>query len=194
MKDLQTRIVTDISVEPVTLSEAKDWLKVTGSADDDLITMLITVARKAMEKYTASTFAQKTIHTTWVEIPDNWVLNLAHGPHISVDYVYLIDEEGTETAKTLNSDYYVYGDQDLIIALSKVWTTSQSLQYSARVEYKAGYGATATEPLPDELKLAILKQIATDYDMRENIAEGTFGVLNNSSKSLAAPYRRSLWF
>lgn len=194
MKDLQTRIVTDISVEPVTLTEVKSWLRITTSEQDTLLTLLITAARKAMEKYTASTYAQKTIHATWVEIPGDWILNLPYGPHISVDAVYLIDEEGTETLKTLNSDYYVYGDQDLIIALSKVWTTSQSLQYSARVEYKAGYGHANTETLPDELKLAILKQIATDYEMRENIAEGTFGVLSNSSRSLAAPYRKSLWF
>lgn len=194
MKDLQVRTYTDLSVEPVTLQEAKDWIKKTGDDEDDLLLTLITSARRSVEKYTTSTFAQKTLHATWVEIPDDWVLHLPYGPHISVDAVYLIDEEGTETAKTLNSDYYVYGDQDLIVALSKVWTTSQSLQYSVRVEYKAGYGDTTTETLPGELKLAILKQIATDYEMRENIAEGTFGVLSNSSKSLAAPYRRSLWF
>jgi len=62
---------------------------------------------------------------------------------------------------------------------------------SIRVEYKAGYGNAATETLPEPLKVAILKQIATDYELRENIGVGT--TLSNESKALAAPYRKRLW-
>jgi hypothetical protein len=62
-----------------------------------------------------------------------------------------------------------------------------------RIEYTAGYGHTNTETLPAGLKQAILKQIATDYDMREDLGT-SLSVLDNYSKKLASPYRKKLWF
>jgi uncharacterized phiE125 gp8 family phage protein len=195
MKNLQTRIVTDLTTEPVTRTEAKNFCKITGTADDTLIDLLITAARKALEKYTASSFGEKEIHATWVKIPDDWLVELPYGPIISVDKVYKIDEEGTEEELTVNSDYYVYGDQDFQIKIEQFWSTGLTASRSLRVEYTAGYGDTVTEPLPDELKLAIMKQVATQYDIREDINIGNVTtVLDNASKSLAAPYRKHVWF
>lgn len=196
MKNLQVRVKTESTTEPVTIEEAKLFCHVTGSEEDEMFSLLISAARKAMEKYTSSTFAQKTLHATWVVMPDDKLLELPYGPVISVDNVYLVDEEGTEEELTLNDDYWVYGNQDAIVKISTYWVTSLDENTSTvRVEYKAGYGDTSTEPLPDELKLAILKQVATDYELRENIAVGTIStVLTNDSKSLAAPYRKKLWF
>lgn len=193
MKNLQVRTYTDIVTEPVSLTEAKNFCKVTGSNDDTLIGILITAARQALEKYTQSTFAEKKLHATWVEMPDDHILELPYGPVISVDAVYWIDEEGTEEEATLNDDYWVYGDQDAVIKMTTYWTTGLKRTSSVRVEYTAGYGHTSTETLPAALKLAVLKQIATDYDMRENIGEGGM-TLDNASKILASPYRKKLWF
>jgi uncharacterized phiE125 gp8 family phage protein len=192
MKNLQVRIKTDSTVEPVTTAEAKLACKVTGTADDTLITILIKAARQAIEKYTSSSFAEKTIYATWVVMPEDKLLELPYGPIISVDKVYLIDEEGTEEELTLNSDYWVYGDQDAIVKISTYWVTSLDNNTSTvRVEYTAGYGNAATETLPEPLKLAILKVIAKWYEHR---GDGTDGVLDNEDKKCAAPYRKKLWF
>ena len=180
--------------EPVSSAEAKLWCKVTGTTEDTLFTILIGAARRALEKYTSSSFGEKTIHVTWVEKPEDNILELPYGPIISVDKVYLIDEEGTETLQVLNDDYYVTGDQDAIIQISQMWSTGIVATESVRVEYTAGYGHTNTETLPADLKLAILKQVATDYEFRENMSTESNSVLSNSAKSLAAPYRKSLWF
>lgn len=193
MKNLQTRIVTDLTTEPVTATEAKLYCKVQDTADDALFTILIKSARRMLEKYTSCSFGSKTIHATWVETPDDSLLELPYGPIISVDHVYRIDEEGNEEALTLNSDYYVIGDQDVILKITKYWSSGAVHENSIRVEYKAGYGDTSTEALPEDLKLAILKQVATDYELRENIAPGGMTVLSNEAKTLAAPYRKKLW-
>lgn len=193
MKNFQTRIITDISAEPVSTSEAKLWCKVQDSADDSLFTILIKSARRMLEKYTSSSFAEKTIHATWIETPDDNLLEIPYGPVISIDKVYRIDEEGNEEELTLNSDYYVLGDQDAILRITKYWSSGDVHENSIRVEYTAGYGDTATETLPGELKLAILKQVATDYELRENISAGGMTVLSNESKVLAGPYRKKLW-
>jgi len=194
MKDLQIRIVDDITTEPVTVAEAKTFCHVTGSAEDSLFTLLITAARKAMEKYTNSTFAEKEIYATYLTLPEDHTIELSYGPIISVDKVYEIDDEGNEDLLTVNTDYHLFGDQDISVRLGVFWSTGIPVNRSVRIEYHAGYGDTVTEPLPDELKLAILKQVATDYLFRENIGGKDYAVLCNESKALAGPYRKKIWF
>jgi uncharacterized phiE125 gp8 family phage protein len=194
MKNLQVRVYTDIVTEPVSVAEAKNFCKVTGTGDDSLFPILITAARQAIEKYISGSLASKKLHATWVEMPDDHILELPYGPVISVDSVYWIDEEGTEEQATLNDDFWVYGDQDAIVKMTTYWTTGLKRTSSVRVEYTAGYGHANTETLPAALKLAVLKQIATDYDLRENIAAGGFSALDNEAKRLAAPYRKKVWF
>ena len=193
MRNLQTKVTTDITTEPVSTAEAKLYCKVQDTADDTLFTLLISSARRMLEKYTMTSFAKKTIHATWVETPKDNIIELPYGPIISIDKIYRIDEEGNEEELTLNSDYFVLGDQDAIIRITKYWSSGDVHENSIRVEYKAGYEDTATEPLPEELKLAILKQVATDYELRENISAGAMTVLSNESKVLAGPYRKKLW-
>lgn len=192
---MNVRTHTDITTEPVSATEAKLFCRVTGTEEDSLFTILISAARRALEQYTGASFAQKTLHVTFDKFDksDDYY-ELPYGPIISVDAVYLIDSEGTESALTLNSDYYVFGDQDIKVRVYKTWSSGLSYPQSIRIEYKAGYGNAVTETLPAELKLAILKQIATDYEMRENIAPGGITVLDNAARKLAAPYRRKLWF
>jgi uncharacterized phiE125 gp8 family phage protein len=195
MKNLQVRVYTDLTTEPVTVAEAKNYCKITGTQDDALMAILITAARKSLEKYTQSSFAHKHLHATWVTIPENWEVELPYGPIISVDKVYKIDEEGTEEELTVNVDYYIYGDQDFVLKVEQFWSTGLTVSRSLRVEYTAGYGDTVTETLPDELKLAILKQVATDYMLRENILPGTSAtILDNAAKRMAAPYKKKIWF
>ena len=195
MKNLQVRVKTDLTVEPVSSTEAKLFCKVTGSTEDTLFTILIKTARQALEEYTQSSFAEKTIYATWVTMPEDYLFELPYGPVISVDKVYWIDEEGTEEQAVLNSDYWVYGDQDAIVKLSQYWTSGLKSTSTVRIEYTAGYGHTNTEVLPAPLKLAIMKVIATQYEMREDLAEGSItSELDNSHKKLAAPYRKKLWF
>lgn len=193
MKNLQVRIFLD-SAESIELEEAKNFCKVTGTADDSLLMALITSAREALEQYTASTFDQKTIYATWIEIPDSWSLELPYGPVISVDRVYSITDEGIETLLTVNADYYVYGDTDAIVKVSQFWSTGERVKRSIRVEYKAGYGNVLTGALPESLRLAMLKEIATQYKFRDDISEVGVTLLSNSSKAMAAPYRKQLWW
>jgi uncharacterized phiE125 gp8 family phage protein len=50
--------------EPVSLETAKDWLRVTSEDDDTIITDLITVARKKIERYATRSLVNKTIVLT----------------------------------------------------------------------------------------------------------------------------------
>lgn len=195
MRNIQVKVHTDSTTEPISVDEAKLYCRVSGTDEDSLFADLIKAARESLEKYTSSTFAEKKLHCTWVTPPEDDTYELPYGPVISVDAVYRIDYEGNEEAMTLNSDYYVFGNQDALVKVARYWSSGILSTTSVRVEYTAGYGNAATELLPDALRLAILKQVATDYEIRENIAVGVSGMpMDNDARHLASPYRKKLWF
>lgn len=187
-------VKTDVATEPVSLAEAKLFCKVTGTGDDTLFAMLIAQARENLEQYCGVSLAEKTLIAEWDKLPDNGVFALPYGPVKSITSVTLKYEDSTEadTTLTLNDDYFVTKTpwSELRISYVSAWTRTR-----VRVEYVAGYGATGCPPLPYPLKIAILKEILTQYDMRENISpDGFSGRLGNESKVLAHPYKRTLWF
>ena len=60
------QITTEPATEPLTLTEAKEHLRVDGTDEDTLITSIITVARKLCENYTNRAF----ITQTWTQTED----------------------------------------------------------------------------------------------------------------------------
>lgn len=60
---LETAIV-DTGSEPVTLDQLKTFCRVTSEDDDDLLTDLITIARKKIERYTSISLVDKTVILT----------------------------------------------------------------------------------------------------------------------------------
>ena len=59
---------TEPAVEPVTLTEAKAHLRIDGSAEDTLVSSLVTAARQWVEEYTDLTL----VHTQWTLRTDSF--------------------------------------------------------------------------------------------------------------------------
>ncbi len=59
-----TKVITPPAFEPVTLQQAKQWLRVDHDADDALIGALIRAAREWVEHYTNTAFAQRELELT----------------------------------------------------------------------------------------------------------------------------------
>ena len=162
---MNVKVKKDLIVEPVSIEEAKLFCKVTGNDEDSLFVIWTSAARQALENYTQSSFGEKTILAIWND--GSTVLNLPYGPVISINKVSWLNDDGTETDLDINKDYWVYDES---IKVSTMWSSGVRQYKAVIVEYLAGYDNT--EVLPAALKLAILKQIATEYEMREDIAEG----------------------
>ena len=91
---MKLEITTDIAVEPVILEEVKEALKITGTGHDNDLEVMITDARKYIERATDSSVSLRTIVVTSdIEIDE---CLLPFGPVIS----------STET--TDSDDNYVY--------------------------------------------------------------------------------------
>jgi uncharacterized phiE125 gp8 family phage protein len=152
-------VLADASPEPVSLTDAKTWMRITYSEDDTLIQNLLQSARVHIEKLTGLSLVNKLIKTNFDltgNVPQVWMVDLPYGPLVCVDNVKY--KTGINTYETLvkNDEYEVIG--------GKVWCYTQG---NYTVQYQAGYGT-----LPEDLASDILTLTAWSYENRGKKFEG----------------------
>ena len=143
-------VTTDLATEPVTLQEAKDWMAVKTTEEDDIIEDLITRARQMVEKYTGLSFGEKeitaVIHADGCGTP----YALPYGPTISITSVLNRVAFSSSEVMVDGEDYQL-----------------QAGLFICRVEglmeivYEAGF-----LELPEELKGDILRVVAWLFQNR----------------------------
>lgn len=179
---LDVQIKTDLVTEPVTVAEAKSYLNIDYNTWDSLIGTLISSARTKLERYTGSTFATKTLVSTFQQVADN--IDIPYGPIQSITHVKSIDETGVKTTLTAGTDYLVTGNNFKNIRFFS------GIDTPIEIEYVAGYTS-----LPADLKVAILKQVGMDFEFRENVMDSSqVTELSNGAKQQASSYRRIIFF
>jgi uncharacterized phiE125 gp8 family phage protein len=170
--EFQCEVVTDLAVEPVTLQEAKDYMRISSESENDLIEELITSARERIEKFTGLSLGEKTLRAYWFyfQVPQE----IPYGPVTLIDSV--VNDEDVALEYTARGLQY-----KMLEAYSTVGLT---------IEYEAGFAVC-----PKGLKLAILKQVSTDYENRENysIYDQAYE-LSSDAKRQAQPYCRNTLF
>jgi uncharacterized phiE125 gp8 family phage protein len=134
--------------EPVTLAEAKNYCRVSTDADNDLITMLITEAREAIERATGLCLTNKLV-AIWFNNPSGNI-NMPFGPMKAGSFKLYDTTTGNEI---LPANYSLVGDQ------------FPSLTFPIWNQLKATY-RSGMDSVPKDLKTAILDQIDFDYENR----------------------------
>ena len=183
--------------QAVTTAEMKNYLKAnygTDTTEDALLVDFIFSAQRFLEDLGQFSISSKT-WKCWVDGKlDLKKLVLPMGPIISIQKVYRIDDEGTETELTLNTDYYKKGLTDLVLFFTS--TPSDGIPrgtnlnwYPIRVEYTAGH-----ETVPDDLKIAVMKMTAENYMKRGDSALAQVFTIPILSTDLIAPYRKRRLF
>ena len=173
------RIETAPTVEPVTLAEAKLWLKIdtTQTDDDDLITSLIKDAREAAEHYCKRVFVSQKWKFIFDVQPTEIKMPLGYVQTVSTVKTYA--EDGTATTET--STYYSYDVGELSrlwIKSGYTWTSTTRLHGIFEIAYIVGwYGGTSdtvgsnTMPVvPESVKSAIKMIVAKWYEDRGDSA------------------------
>jgi uncharacterized phiE125 gp8 family phage protein len=187
---MQVRVIEPPAELPVTLEEAKSYLKIDFSNEDQLITRLINAVTDASEKYTGLSFITQTLEAyldadNLVEIP--------RGPHQSITSVFNVNYDNTLGDEVTAGNYNLTGFDylSLFSGYNKFKLSQYRRLNKVRVTYVAGFGDQSQ--VPDGIKTAILKEVAELYENRENTLVGTIVAdLSTTSKTLLHYYKRNV--
>lgn len=168
------KVISVPSTEPITLSEAKNYLKVEDSYTDDdtLITAIITSVRQYIETYLSTALITQTIEEKWdyFEVRDYQLrqnFNLGVNPVQSVTSITYIDTDGD--SQTWSASEYVVDTHRPVARIGLkngyTWPSIQDEINALTVTYVAGYGNSGSS-VPGNILQAMRYLIATYYENR----------------------------
>lgn len=180
------------AIEPVTVSEAKQHLRVTGSLEDAYIAGLITKARRLTETYTGRALITQTLRYTADSFPCSRILRLERPPLLTVESIEYHDSNND--LQTLDDALYsvdILSTPGRVVLLDgERWPNLANEPNCVDVIFTAGYGVAPTS-VPDELIQGILLLIGTFYENRESIAvqpNNMASILPHGFETLVLPY------
>lgn len=171
MKNL-TRI-EDPTGEPITVAQAKLFLRETNTDEDDYIAILISVARETVEDYTRRALLTQTWKLTMDAFPCNMTIELERSPLVSVESVKYWPSDGGDQV-TLDSGSYlvipglVPGLVQFKNSVIQKWPETFSRGDAVEISFTAG---SATCPL--RAVQAIYMTVSNWYENRVPVVQGT---------------------
>ncbi len=182
-------LLTPPASEPLTLAEAKAFLRVETGDDDDVIGALIAAARIQIEAQTRRALIAQTWRLSRDCWPANGVIGVLPAPlrALAAARVYRLDG----TAQTIDIATFAL---DKISAPGRLLFMQGALEAPGRpaggieLDIEAGYGSAAAD-VPAPLRQAIRLLVAHWYENRGLVTTGpNFSPLPAGVASLIAPY------
>ena len=177
------------SLEPLSLQDARAFLKVETSDDDDVIAALIAGARIHVEAQTR----RALVTQSWRLIRDVWPADgrvpILPVPLRSVTAARVYRLDGS--MQSIDAGTYI---AETAAAPAVLWFKAPPpapgrVVAGIEIDITAGYGDTAAD-VPADLRQAIRLLVAHWYENRGMIAAGqTVGLLPASVNAMLAPYR-----
>ena len=198
----------------ISVSTAKNFLRVTHTADDTLIGNLITAAVEVAQNYTNSRFLETEYNLTMETWTDVYVSNayaqslsnsidsitggylgvdglnqivLPYAPLASVTHIKYYDSANSQTTwHTSNYSTNTFINQKGFIEINDNVTTPTIYTRADAIEirFKAGYGTTGAD-VPEAIKTAIMLILGFMYEKRED----SVSRLPKASEYILDPYR-----
>ena len=165
MKNYNLNLITAPASEPVTLDEARLWMKIPDNitADNVLITSLIKWARECVERYT-----KRALFTQTWELVSNCSFNPVYFPYgqlASVTSVKVVANDETETTETATNYTVTTGDSGkLFLKSGFTWTTTDRYYDSFKVRFVCGWDDRAD--IPEVYKTSIKELVSYRYENR----------------------------
>ncbi len=161
------KIITLPAAEPITLEEAKQHLRVTGSDDDIILLGMIKQAREFCEDFQNKKYITQTLELILDSFPgDNCISFKNSSPVQSVESIKYYDINGKEFIFD-SSNYIVDRDSfvnRIVLGYCKLWPTVQLQPVNGvRIRFTAGFGDTG-ENVPETVKWAMVFHMRLLYD------------------------------
>lgn len=171
--------VTSPTIEPLSLAETKDHLRVDFAKEDALISRLIAGAREAFEDNTP----RQLLTATWKEFFDAFPqfdserIEIGKAPLLSVASVKYVDTSGVEqtwsaaeyTVEVFSGEKAPRGE--LFPKPDEVYPSTRRIPNAVTIEFDAGYGALQSD-VPSGIKDVLLAWIGHHYNNRELVIVG----------------------
>lgn len=181
------------AVEPITLAEAKQFLRVEHDDDDDIIPALIVGSRIHVETQTRRALITQSWRLTRDVWPAAGCIELLPVPLKTLDAVRIYKLDGTTLPLDLAGFTLDKSDAPARLCFSRgmiVIAPPSPERYVGGIELDVtcGYGDDP-EDVPEPLRQAIRMLVAHWYENRGIIGENHFVALPQSAAALIAPYR-----
>ncbi len=182
-------LMTPPAIEPVSLIEAKTWLRIDGAEEDGLITTLIAAARLMVE----AASGRMLIDQGWRLVMDAWPvdgrLRLPLAPFRSVLGARVFDANGVATAVPAELLALELGSDPPVLAIAGPVPQPGRAREGVDVDVIVGFGPSAADA-PAPLKQAILLLVARWFENRGDALGPEAASLPADVAALIAPYRR----
>ena len=167
--------LSDTILEPITLVEAKNYLRVDYSEDDALIESLITSARVRLEQYAGVAMTERTLQI--VAFVDDFI----ELPYVPIGVLMTVEYNNAGSWVELSlGQYNTLGINTMKVIVNSV----PGAEY--RFTYTCGYCT-----VPASMKTAVLKLVSDLYEYRESSVEATRPSANlTTAYELMKPFKR----
>jgi uncharacterized phiE125 gp8 family phage protein len=179
-------LLTGPAVEPVSLDEAKAFLRIEHDDDDDVITALIAGARLYAEAQTRRALITQSWRLTRDAWPQTGRIAVRPAPLQSLDAVRVHDG-GSEAIELDVAGFFPdVAGSELVFA---PWAMPQPGRAAGiELDVTLGYGDAAID-VPEPLRQAIRLLVGHWYENRGVVTPGTTSTLPATVPALLAPYR-----
>lgn len=162
-------VISPPAGEALSLAEAKEYLRIGHSGEDDLVAGLIESARARLETASGLALVTRTLQSVWQQWPAGIVGRgavLRPGPVRAVTSVTLVQSDGARSDIT---DHFQLDCGRLCLKRDSM-LPGLSNGRSAELVFEAGYGTP--EDVPADLRLCLKRLVQQAYARGGNADEG----------------------
>ena len=178
------------ALEPVTVEEAKEHLRVDGTHEDVLISSLIVTSRLHIE----AALGLSLVSQAWKLVLDAWpmdaVVNIPMRPVIAVNTITVFAADGSgEVIEPANYVVDLASSPPRIATQGATWPKPMRAVNGIEIDFVAGYGAMASD-VPAPIRHALMLLVAHWYEHRDPIEIGSLRTaIPDSVSQLLKPFR-----
>ena len=180
-------LVDGPTVEPVSLAEAKLWLRIDTPDEDDLVRALIVAARLMVE----AEIGQVLIGQNWRLVGDTWpkgdLIPVRVGRILAVTGGRIYSAASVPTPLTANL-FTVFPNAEPPAILPLERPAAGRPYAGIEIDLRLGYGEAASD-VPETIRLAIRRMVTLWYENRGEADDPQYGV-PPQIRALLRPFRR----
>lgn len=181
--------LTPPAIEPVSLSEAKDFLRILADDEDELLSTLITAARLMIE----AASGRLLIEQGWRIVLDAWPqggeIRLPLSPARSLITARVHPAAGAAEPVAPSSLTLVEGSDPPLIRVAGPVPSPGRAHSAIEIDLTAGFGATR-DTVPAPLRQAVLRLACRWFEHRGDVVSRDAIRLPAEIAALVAPFRR----